>query len=226
MSSRNTRHRDGERLDMRGIRKPDKHPTVFAAYASLPVGEALVVVNDHDPQHLHEDFESDHAGSYDWEYLRREIRDWHVKITKLASTPLPRVLVDTTVIAADTADADVIGAAWKLQARERDLDSNIIALPPGQTIDTHTGPDLDVLIHVLAGSGNLVTELGTVNLTAGVLLWMPRRSRRQFSASAEGLRYLSVHQRRQALVLNTGRVGPPLSAHPGQASDGENTWRP
>lgn len=119
------------------------------------------------------------------------------------------------MIAADTGHADVIGAAWKLQARERDLDSNIVALPPGQTIDTHTGPDLDVLIHVLAGSGSLVTELGTVNLAPGILLWMPRRSRRQFRASTEGLRYMSVHQRRQALVLDTSRVGPPVSANSG-----------
>lgn len=198
-----------QELDVRGTRKPDKHPTIFATYAALPVGDAFVLVNDHDPQHLHEEFEADHCGSYDWEYLNREMRDWRIKITKLASTPLPRILVDTTTVTADTTAADVTGAAWKLQVRERDLDSNIIALPPGGTIDAHTGPDLDVLIHVLAGSGELVTELGAVDLTPGVLLWMPRRSRRQFTASDEGLRYLTVHQRRQALVLDTGRAGPP-----------------
>lgn len=194
-------------LDVRGTRKPDKHPTIFATYAALPVGGAFVLVNDHDPQHLHEEFEADHSGSYDWEYLNREMRDWRIKITKLTSTPLPRVLVDTTTITADTTAADVTGAAWKLQVRERDLDSNIIALPPGGTIDAHTGPDLDVLVHVLAGGGQLATELGVVDLTPGVLLWMPRRSRRQFTAGDRGLRYLTVHQRRQALVLDTSRAG-------------------
>lgn len=193
-------------LDVRGMRKPDKHPTIFATYNALPAGSAFVLVNDHDPQHLHEEFEADHPGSYAWEYLNREMRDWRIQISKLASTPLPRILVDTSTVPADTAEADVSGAVWKLQARERDLDSNIIALPPGGSIDAHVGPDLDVLIHVLAGSGQLVTELDTINLTPGALLWMPRRSRRQFTAGDHGLRYLTVHQRRQALVLDTSRA--------------------
>jgi uncharacterized protein (DUF2249 family)/quercetin dioxygenase-like cupin family protein len=207
MSSQTANAQDVPELDVRGMRKPDKHPTIFATYAALPIGGAFVLVNDHDPQHLHEEFETDHAGSYGWEYLNREMRNWRIQITKLASTPLPRVLVDTTTLSADSAATDVTGAAWKLQVRERDLDSNIIALPPGGTIDAHTGPDLDVLIHVLAGSGQLTTELDTIDLRAGLLLWMPRRSRRQFTAGTDGLRYLTVHQRRQALVLDTTRIG-------------------
>lgn len=197
---------DVHELDVRGVRKPDKHPAIFAAYADLPVGGAFVLVNDHDPQHLHEEFEAEYAGSYDWEYLNREMRDWRIRITRLASTALPRILVDTTTLTADTTAADVTGAAWKLQARERDLDSNIIALPPGGTIDAHTGPDLDVLIHVLAGSGQLATELGEIDLAPGMLLWLPRRSRRQFTASDQGMRYLTVHQRRQALLVGTSRA--------------------
>ncbi|MFG1677595.1 DUF2249 domain-containing protein [Micromonospora sp. NPDC049282] len=200
---------DVQELDVRGMRKLDKHPRIFATYAALPVGAAFVLVNDHDPQHLHEEFETDHAGSYRWEYLNREMRDWRIQITKLAGTSLPRVLADTTTFTADTTAADVTGAVWKLQTRERDLDANVIALPPGQAIDAHTGPDLDVLVHVLAGSGQLTTELGTIELTPGVLLWMPRRSRRQFTAGVEGLRYLTVHQRRQALLLDTSRARTP-----------------
>lgn len=206
MPSETTSAHETQELDVRGIRKPDKHPTIFATYAALPTGGAFVLVNDHDPKHLHEEFEADHGGSYEWEYLNREPRDWRIKITKLTSTPLPRVLVDTTTITADTGATDVTGAAWKLEARERDLDSNIIALAPHGRIDAHTGPALDVLIHVLAGSGELVTELGTIDLTPGALLWLPRGSRRQFTAGADGLRYLTVHQRRQALVLDTSRA--------------------
>ena len=209
MSSTTASSPEVQELDVRGMRKPDKHPRIFATYAALPVGASFVLVNDHDPQHLHEEFEADHAGSFRWEYLNREMRDWRIKITKLASTPLPRVLVDTATITADTTAADVTGAVWKLQARERDLDANVIALPPGQAIDAHAGPDLDVLIHVLAGGGQLDTELGGIDLTPGVLLWMPRRSHRRFIAGAEGLRYLTVHQRRQALLIDTGLVAGP-----------------
>lgn len=209
MSSQTTDTPDAQELDVRGMRKPDKHPTIFATYAALPVGAAFVLVNDHDPKHLHEEFEADHAGSYSWEYLNREVRDWRIRITKLASTPLPRILVNTATVTAGTGTTDVTGAAWKLQSRDRDLDSNIIVLPPGGTIDAHTGPALDVLIHVLAGSGHLATELDTIDLTPGALLWMPRHSQRQFTAGPDGLRYLTVHQRRQALVLDASRAGAP-----------------
>lgn len=193
-------------LDVRPLRKPDKHPTIFTAYAGLAVGASFVLVNDHDPRHLHEEFEADHAGSYAWEYLNTEPRDFRIRITKLASTPLPRVLVNSREVSAEPGDPDVTGAVWKLQMRERDLDSNIIALPPGGTIDTHTGPELDVLIHVLAGGGQLTTESGALDLHPGDVVWLPRRSQRRFDAGSEGLRHLTVHQRRQSLVLDTSRA--------------------
>jgi formiminotetrahydrofolate cyclodeaminase/uncharacterized protein (DUF2249 family)/quercetin dioxygenase-like cupin family protein len=189
-----------QELDVRPLRKPDKHPAIFRAYAAVPVGESLVLVNDHDPRHLRDEFELEHPGGYAWEYLSTEPRAWRIRITKLASTPLPRILAETSAIGAAE---DATGAVWKLQMRERDLDSNIIALAPGETIGAHAGPDLDVLICVLAGSGELTTELGTLALRGGSLCWLPRRSRRQFTAGPDGLRYLTVHQRRQALTLAT-----------------------
>jgi len=119
----------------------------------------------------------------------------------VAGPDLPRILASTTRLAAETGDPLVRGAVWKLEVRDRDLDSNVIALPPGGVIDAHAGPDLDVLIHVLGGSGTLTSERGSLDLEPGVLAWLPRRSLRQFSAGPEGLRYLTVHRRRQALVL-------------------------
>ena len=188
-------------LDVRPLRKPDKHPAIFQAYAAVPPGESLVLVNDHDPRHLHDEFEVEHPGGYAWDYLARDRGAWRIRITKLASTPLPRVLADTSALS--TAAADATGVIWKLQMRERDLDSNVIALAPGATIDAHAGPDVDVLIHVLAGSGQLCTEVDTLELRPGSLTWLPRRSRRQFTAGPDGLKYLTVHQRRQALTLTT-----------------------
>lgn len=196
-----------DELDVRPLRKPEKHPTIFSRYAALPVGGSFVLVNDHDPRHLRDEFETDHPGGYGWEYLNREPRDWRIRITKLASTPLPRILTRTDALGADAAAPDVSGAVWKLEVSERDLDSNVIALPPEGSIAAHTGPDLDVLVHVLAGSGELTTELGAVDLEAGTLLWLPRGSRRAFTAGPDGLRYLTVHRRRQALVLEAPDSG-------------------
>ncbi len=186
-------------LDVRQLRKPDKHPTIFARYAALSVGESVVLVNNHDPKHLHDEFEADHAGSYSWEYLDKGPAVWRIRITKLTATPLPRILTNT----ADTAsEPDVTGAVWKLDVRERDLDANVIALAPGGRIDAHAGADVDVLIHTLSGSGRLDTEQGVIDLVPGALLWLPKHSRRQFTAGPEGLRYLTVHQKRQILPLS------------------------
>jgi uncharacterized protein (DUF2249 family)/quercetin dioxygenase-like cupin family protein len=186
-------------LDVRPLRTPDKHPTIFGAYDGLGRGESFVLLNNHDPVHLHDEFQTEYAGGFGWDYLERGPRDWRIRITKLASSPLPRVLCNTAT-AAQT-DSGKAGAAWKLPMQRRDLDSNIIRLPAEGTIEAHTGPELDVLIHVLAGSGELTTELDTIALDAGALLWLPRRSRRQFTAGPDGLSYLTVHQRRQALTL-------------------------
>ena len=105
-------------------------------------------------------------------------------------------------------------AIWKLPMRERDLDSNVIALAPGTAIGAHDGPDVDVLIYVLAGSGSLAPNLGYRVARRGALLAaapLPAR----FTAGRDGLRYLTVHQRRQALTLLTtaprpGDRRPPL----------------
>ncbi|UJH69375.1 DUF2249 domain-containing protein [Ornithinimicrobium sp. INDO-MA30-4] len=208
MNTDETAPHSAQRLDVRPMRKPDKHPAIFAAYAALPAGGSFVLINDHDPKHLRDEFEMEHPGSYGWEYLNQEPRDWRIRISKASSAPLPRVLVNTNDLTGAAATPDMTGAAWKLQVRERDLDSNIIALPPQGRIDAHTGPDLDVLIYVLVGQGRLTTELGDVELSPGDLVFLPRRSRREFTAGGDGLRYLTVHQRKQGLVIGSG---PPRS---------------
>lgn len=192
----------GQELDVRPLRKPDKHPRIFQAFDGLAVGESFVLVNNHDPRHLREEFETDHPGGYGWDYLDRGPGAWRIRITRHASTPLPRILADTRHVAAEVPTPDTTGAVWKLQMRQRDLDANVIRLHPGATIDSHAGPDLDVLLHVLAGNGRLATELGALDLHTGALVWLPRRSRREIKAGPHGLTYLTVHQRRQALVLD------------------------
>ena len=146
-----------------------------------------MLVNNHDPRHLREEFEADHPGGYGWDYLERGPAAWRIRISRLAATSLPRVLADTRQFAADGEAPDAAGAVWKLGMRQRDLDSNVIRLQPGATIDSHVGPDLDVIVLVLSGDGQVGTELGPVDLRAGALAWLPRRSRRQISAGAQGL---------------------------------------
>lgn len=191
-----------QELDVRPLRKPDKHPRIFQEFDGLAVGESFVLVNNHDPKHLRQEFELDHPGDHSWDYLDKGPDVWRIRIGKLASTPLPRILTDAHAVAAGPHAPDAAGAVWKLQMSRRDLDSNIVHLRPDTTVEAHAGPDLDVLLLVLSGDGQLDTELDTLPLHPGALVWLPRLSQRRFTIGASGLTYLTVHQRRRSLVLD------------------------
>ncbi|MDN5725387.1 MAG: DUF2249 domain-containing protein [Propionibacteriales bacterium] len=188
-------------LDVRTMSRPERHSIIFASFDELPVGGALDLTSDHEPRPLRQEFEADHPGGHDWSSHEIEPRVWRTMITKLARTPLPRLLTDTGKLGAEVGDAEDTGAVWKLPVPTRDLDANVIALRPGEQITEHDGPEVDVLLHVLAGDGVLTTETGQVDLQPGALVWLPRRSRRGITAGPGGLRHLSVHRKRQALLL-------------------------
>lgn len=190
-----------EQLDVRPLRKPDKHPRIFAQFDSLAVGDSFLLINNHDPVHLRQEFETDHPSEFGWEYRQQGPEVWEIQITRQASTALPHLLCNTSEVVAGPLVADASGAVWKLQMSRRHLDSNIIHLPAGTRIDTHTGPDLDVLLHVLQGDGQLTTEVSTLTLEPGALLWLPRLSRREIIAGDEGLTYFSVHPRRPGMMI-------------------------
>lgn len=190
--------KDPQTIDVRQIPKPQRHARIFELFARLQTGEQLVLLADHEPQNLRREFERDQPGAFDWQARALDPGQWRVLLTRLAATPLPRVLANTTGLAAA---AQGSGAIWKLEPEQRDLDANIIALGPGEQIGEHRGPDLDVLIHVFSGSGVLHTETGSVPLAVGDVLYLPARSRRRFVAADAGLRYFSVHQRKKTLGL-------------------------
>lgn len=117
-------------------------------------------------------------------------------MTTTSEPDAPRIIADTGELAAGVGHPSEIGAVWSIAEADRDLDANVIALPPGEGIESHRGPGLDVLIHVIAGSGTLSTERGDLPLGPGALVWLPRLTRRGFRAGGRGLRYLTVHQRK------------------------------
>lgn len=42
-----------QKLDLREIPPPERHPKIFAAFEELESGEALTIVNDHEPTPLY-----------------------------------------------------------------------------------------------------------------------------------------------------------------------------
>lgn len=88
-------------LDVRRLPKPEKHPAIFARFGELAAGESFILVNDHDPLHLHDKFEEHLEGKYVWECVDREPGDFQIEITRLTDDPLPPALTDLIASAAE-----------------------------------------------------------------------------------------------------------------------------
>ena len=93
------------------------------------------------------------------------------------------------------------GARWALAESGRQLDANLIHLPAGHRVDSHTEPDLDVVLVVFAGNGAVGTLEGEQAVADGNIVWLPRGSTRSLTAGDEGLFYLTIHRRRPGLQI-------------------------
>ena len=116
----------------------------------------------------------------------------------------PRVLGNAFEIASRP-DSGRGGALWALDPDPRHLDSNVIRIPAGDRIEPHDGPDLDVLWLILAGAGVVESGPETIEVSAGDLIWLPRRSPRSVVAGPGGLTYLTVHGRKPPLSIGGPR---------------------
>jgi uncharacterized protein (DUF2249 family) len=82
-----TRKRENEMghqrtLDVRVIPPREKHPAIFQLFEALEPGESFVLVNDHDPQPLRYQFQYEHEGQFEWEYLEQGPTVWRVQISR------------------------------------------------------------------------------------------------------------------------------------------------
>jgi quercetin dioxygenase-like cupin family protein len=119
-----------------------------------------------------------------------------------AAQQQPRLLADLDWCLAQAAD-DQRGALWRLAEPGRQLDANLVRLPPDATVDAHTERDVDVLLLPVAGNGTLHSDEGAVAvaLSAHALTWIPRGSRRSITAGPGGLAYVTVHRARTGLRI-------------------------
>ena len=77
-----TRSDAGEQLDVRVIPPPQKHPTILSRYHALQPGQSFTLVNDPDPKPRYYQFNAEHPGQLEWEYLERGPAVWRVRIGK------------------------------------------------------------------------------------------------------------------------------------------------
>jgi uncharacterized protein (DUF2249 family) len=69
-------------LDVRAIPPRDKHPTIFRTFDSLASGQALVLLNDHDPRPLRYQLAAERPDSFDWQYEAEGPELWRVRISR------------------------------------------------------------------------------------------------------------------------------------------------
>lgn len=70
-------------LDLRPMPPFERHEKIFTLWGDLKTGEALKIINDHDPKPLWYQFEVEYKGKYSWEYEQKGPKDWIVKIKKV-----------------------------------------------------------------------------------------------------------------------------------------------
>ena len=69
-------------LDVRVIAPREKHPTIFRTFDALQPGEAMIIINDHDPRPLKYQFAAERPDAFEWTYLAEGPQTWRVQIAR------------------------------------------------------------------------------------------------------------------------------------------------
>jgi quercetin dioxygenase-like cupin family protein len=91
------------------------------------------------------------------------------------------------------------GPIWGTESEE--LNATILEWAAGDGPPEHVNDSRDVAVVVLTGSGELLLDGDPRPLAAGDVLVVPRGARRRFTAGPQGIRYATVHRRREGLQI-------------------------
>jgi uncharacterized protein (DUF2249 family) len=72
-------------IDVREMQPRDRHPRIFAAFDALAPGEAILLVNDHDPKPLFYQFQAERPGQVSWSPQEQGPERWAIRIEKTAA---------------------------------------------------------------------------------------------------------------------------------------------
>lgn len=70
-------------VDVRALECQDRHAIIFSTFGKLAAGQAMELINDHDPRPLRNVFQAQYPNAFGWEYLEQGPQTWRVAITKL-----------------------------------------------------------------------------------------------------------------------------------------------
>jgi quercetin dioxygenase-like cupin family protein len=94
------------------------------------------------------------------------------------------------------------GALWRLDGEE--LQANLVRLDQGDRIEPHRNDQVDVLVVVVLGRGELTLDGQVHQLAPMVVAHLPKGTVRTVEAVDGPLAYLSIHRRRP-VGLRVGR---------------------
>jgi uncharacterized protein (DUF2249 family) len=71
-------------VDVRTIVPRERHPLIFTTFDGLSAGDAMELVNDHDPKPLFYQLQAERHGQFSWDVLEQGPDTWRVRIGKTA----------------------------------------------------------------------------------------------------------------------------------------------
>lgn len=69
-------------LDTRQYKFEEQNKVIINAFDSLPVGDKMMLINDHDPTHVFNQLEEKRFGKFEWEYIEEGPDIWKVSLAK------------------------------------------------------------------------------------------------------------------------------------------------
>jgi quercetin dioxygenase-like cupin family protein len=88
------------------------------------------------------------------------------------------------------------GTRWRLEGE--DLQANLVRLGQGDRIQPHRNDQVEVLVVVVSGRGELILDGQGHQLAPMVIAHLPKGTVRAIGAVDGPLAYLSIHRRRAA----------------------------
>ena len=107
----------------------------------------------------------------------------------------PENIID---IAAALRQAGGDGPIWSVNSEQ--LNVNLLRLQAGDTIAAHANAEVDVVLVIFEGQGELTVDGASYRLHAGRAVVVPRGATRAMRCTAGPLVYLTCHRRRAGLM--------------------------
>ena len=98
------------------------------------------------------------------------------------------------------------GALWGTETE--DLNATLVRWPEGSGVGTHQNDEVDVIMVVLTGKGEIIVDGESSSLNTGSIVVLQKGCKRSINAGQGELTYVNIHKRRKGLMPNMVRPPP------------------